>query len=365
MHLLPGVSVSLECFSVGSPRLFQVRHRVHGQSHPSALHGVAAALLFLTTSQNLLMSHASAASYAAQDLWTDASPQWAGTEIVASSLERVLYSGWAMVDWIHRRSPCLQVGAAHLTALGKLYGLVHQLWLEFGPTYSDWRKACSKVIGICTDQGVERLIANEVDIVPTYCFNNGIPLPADYRVETRTFPLAIHAPGWAHLVDGLLRRFLGSQSWWQSFIKGLKALVKIARVHREVLLTNLKDIGEEAACEVLRDLKTSHFIVWRWMSLHRATSAALSVHMMLKDSFGRLRDVKKLRDITWTATVQENFNKRRPMANHVFKVSKLLKDLCSWGAGCQCLAERRDLKAGLLFAHAQPTVAIENPAMCE
>lgn len=91
-------------------------------------------------------------------LFADASPQWRGLELYASTIEAF--------DGAHitrKLLPMISLSKEFLDTVGKTIALLWQLFLMFGPEFATMRQVCSRVRSITTDCGVERRIVDMPD----------------------------------------------------------------------------------------------------------------------------------------------------------------------------------------------------------
>jgi hypothetical protein len=148
-------------------------------------------------------------------VWCDASPQWRGQELFAASFD-LLAPGYE-----RRRTFPFVAPEVGCDLVGKTVTLLWQIFLVVGPCFHSMRAFCNKVIGICTDMGVERNIAIAVDMLPDFFWFIGA---GDYSAfaQTRLFPNAVQLNGWRHLWDTVLHRGLLVLRWFPSWLDGFK-----------------------------------------------------------------------------------------------------------------------------------------------
>ena len=95
-------------------------------------------------------------------LFTDASPQWRGSELRASILDPVSVSSLL----VSRRLLSVEVLDRGLSdAVGKTCALLWQLFLVAGGCWSAMHTLCSRVRAIVTDLGMEQFICNQPGLV--------------------------------------------------------------------------------------------------------------------------------------------------------------------------------------------------------
>jgi hypothetical protein len=158
-------------------------------------------------------------------LYTDASPQWRGSELCASSLDMVDHVSQA---YSRRLLPIVSLDKGFFDSLGKTLALLWQLWLCCGPSFEAMRRCCSQVRSVTSDLGTERFIVNMGDILPFFYQVIGFPMPrSDLQASPATqhlFPMALQVPGWRHAVDVLLQRALSALPWFPRWVAQFKAL---------------------------------------------------------------------------------------------------------------------------------------------
>lgn len=91
-------------------------------------------------------------------LFADASPQWRGLELYASTME--MFDGTRVT---RKLLPMVSLSKEFMDASGKTLALLWQLFLMFGPDFATMRQVCSRVRSITTDCGVERHIVDMPD----------------------------------------------------------------------------------------------------------------------------------------------------------------------------------------------------------
>ena len=133
--------------------------------------------------------------------WTDASPQWKGTEYCATSIE-VVDNGVSTV----RLLPCVSMSRGQTSAVFKCLTMLHQLFLMVGAR--ELQSFCSTIRGVVTDMGTERLIAKmSIDTSSSFFKHIGVTTYVG-QGEGLLFPGALQLPGWKHAMDLITRRGL-------------------------------------------------------------------------------------------------------------------------------------------------------------
>ena len=108
-----------------------------------------------------------------------------------------------------RLQPLSILGHGRKRTADKLQAVVHQTWLEYGPSAETVRAANLSVRGVLTDLGTELPIVDALDVVDK-CLGLQDGLGDDEMGFL--FPLALQVPGPQHLLDQSLR--YGISSIW-------------------------------------------------------------------------------------------------------------------------------------------------------
>ena len=97
-------------------------------------------------------------------LWVDGSSQFRGREMFAMTVDIVIPGEM----YERRLLPCVSLRNSQMDALSKTVTLLWAIFLMFAPTDISLRAFCSRVRSICSDQGAERKIAQQMDIVDDF-----------------------------------------------------------------------------------------------------------------------------------------------------------------------------------------------------
>ena len=117
-------------------------------------------------------------------LYCDASPQWRGTEMFAATVDES--DGTSITRCM---LPLVSLARNQLDAIGKMVALLWQLWLIYGPSWDRMRAALSRVRGIVSDAGVERLIVDSQDTLDLFfMYMHPLLVPPDQRLSYPTLP---------------------------------------------------------------------------------------------------------------------------------------------------------------------------------
>ena len=193
-------------------------------------------------------------------IYTDASPQWRGAELLATVIETFLGQYYS-----RRLAPVVSLGRDLLGVHGKTIALLWQVYLIAGPSFEGMRKFLRRVRSLTTDMGAERGIADHSDILVDFFTY----LDPDFRAEGRErleylFPRAIQTSGWQHMWDLLVRNALSSVTWFPKWLDLLKAVVTTLRLSLEmeaiVKFLKPKHLG---FATILESLSVPSFAHWR------------------------------------------------------------------------------------------------------
>ena len=227
----------------------------------------------------------------------DASPQ--KTMDISNCAIRVVHnSSWESnaMRVEQRRLPMVVIGSGSFKLVDKTAALLHQLFLEFGPTAASVRRACESVRQAMSDMGTEFGIANAGSCVDVFVRNNteavcGDPCGGAAGIcDEWLFPRAMQFPGVLDLVDGVLMSTLEGMGWWPHLQEDMKLVTQWLSVdgHRDRLVQHLQKVGEArwfsdvSAAVKLLSKKPESFADWRWRTLQRATGGLLRHARVLK-----------------------------------------------------------------------------------
>lgn len=268
-------------------------------------------------------------------LYTDASPQYRGLELYASSFD-MLSEG----QFVRKMLPMVSLDRSFMDAVGKVLALLWQMWLMTGPGYGMLRAFCHRVRSVTTDQGVERFVANFKCILPDFygLFDKDFRPPALLAGEM-LFPRAVEMPGWMHLWDLVIRKGLCLPKYFPKWLVGLKAIVAFMRksIDLEVLLRSLRQKGFEGAADLLASISLPSFADWRWKTLRTCCNAVLSFVDTLREHFDH-KLFKQARDGTAMRNLMEALGSQtwRNFLGFVAWYCDWLGRIMSWGQGCAC-----------------------------
>lgn len=296
-------------------------------------------------------------------LFTDASPQWRGLEMYASTVD--IFDG---ANIMRKMLPMVSLERDFMDTVGKTFAILWQSFLMVGPTVGMMRAWCSRVRAVTTDQGVERFIVNCKDILDLFYQVVDPAYPkAKITVEEWLFPRALTIPGWMHMWDIVIRRGLCQLRTFPSWVEGLKAIVSFLRKsqNKSIVLRQWKAKGLSGAAELLEQARLPHFAEWRWRTLEDCCREVNKFIGPLRTHFdpapfrsGRETTIlerveKALRSDAW-----------RQMLGFVYWFTSWFGRLMAWGQGCPC--HHQELQQGMAVecswkgrrlhqAHAQAT----------
>ena len=277
-------------------------------------------------------------------LFTDASPQWRGQELFATTIDVLAADGSRVQRCL---MPVVNIGKTMADAGGKTFAILWKIMLLVGPYYTRLRSFCNRVRSTTTDLGVERLVHRSADILPEFCRALKIALPRGFERQPRLFPRAVLAPGWNHIIDNLLQRALTSLFWFPRFIGQLKAFCKFMRHYSDDISTDLRSRGLDGAAELLTSVTVPGFANWRWTTLRKVCDATDKIFATFVLHFPTLGFVARMRDTTLARTISAVVRSTTWSCEFWFTrwIATELSRLQQWGSGCVCHAE--ELRLGL------------------
>jgi hypothetical protein len=194
-------------------------------------------------------------------VFIDASPQWRGLELLATSVD-ISEAGVLARHFL----PALSLPKEFNDALGKGVALLWQAFLCFGFSFAALRRFAESVRSITSDMGVERKLAASLDILPDayQAFDTKFDING-VQHHQRLYPFALQIAGWRHYFDLLVRRGLGSLRWFPSWLERLKAVTSFLRTEtiRSLLCRLLRRKGLGALAAVIEKCQLPGFAAWR------------------------------------------------------------------------------------------------------
>ena len=301
----------------------------------------------------------------------DASPQQ-GQEFFVT-VERVIKrSAMASVaSW--RDRPEVQTRTLPLTTLGKsrmglaekTQALIHQIWLEYGPSASDVRAANLDVRVCLSDMGTELGICDAKDVVSEclrHDFDEGQRcqrgqrgedlqvVPFGCNAEARMlFPLAIVVPGPQHIVDNVVEHGVESLLWWGDWEAEAKIVSQWLKPinNRRWLKERVQRIGGDRAQARLASLDKGcdSFAHWRWKTLGNVTRDLTRMEDAVRSCIAKVSKASELgtrcarsANAFWSAARDPVFWER---TKRLKRLIQPLKEFASWLRGCDCHEQER------------------------
>ena len=269
-------------------------------------------------------------------LYCDASPQWRGLEMFASSFEL------SFGDTVLRRLfPLVSLDRRRLDALGKTLTLMWQIYLIAGPSADLLKYFCSRVASITTDMGVEHKIANMPGLWGEFwlLFEPRKQLRDGEGDDDWLFPNCLHCPGWNHTFDLVLRTGLCSLVFFPSFLEKFKAVIAFLRLESNVsvLCQHLNQRGVAGVAEMLRAARLPKLAAWRWGTLHEACKGLDRFVVTLSQHFDAAwftatRQAAQLGLVTRALSSEDWLEQFR----FVTWFCQWIGELMIWGRGCDC-----------------------------
>ena len=198
--------------------------------------------------------------------YTDASPQWRGRELFASSLDFIRFSGGSR-ELVRILLPLVNIGSEYRTVAGKTFAFLWQLVLVVGPCYRSLRAVLQRIRSFTTDLGGEFMLRDVNDCLIGFLRSLSAVVPRSARVEAFLFPHCLAAVGWHHVMDGLLRFGLCQLRWFGGWLELTKAMCRWIRNSRDSIVTALIASGRGGAGALVSEAKIPSFAKWRWKTL--------------------------------------------------------------------------------------------------
>ena len=198
--------------------------------------------------------------------YTDASPQWRGRELFASSLDFIRFSGGSR-EMVRIQLPLVNIGSEYRTVAGKTFAFLWQLVLVVGPCYRSLRAVLQRIRSFTTDLGGEFMLRDVNDCLIGFLRSLSAVVPRSARVEAFLFPHCLAAVGWHHVMDGLMRFGLCQLRWFGGWLELTKAMCRWIRNSRDSIVTALIASGRGGAGALVGEAKIPSFAKWRWKTL--------------------------------------------------------------------------------------------------
>jgi hypothetical protein len=270
-------------------------------------------------------------------LFIDASPQWRGTELFASSIDVIQFSEPYLFQ--RRLMPQIRIARHLYTTVGKTVSVLYQLFLMFGTDYQTMRTACDNVAGLTTDLGTERRVPESKDILIPFLKMMGVFIPKWAKRQEYLFPKAMLPAGWNHLWDGLLCFGLCSLVWFSPFLRSLKALVRVLREDLDLVKDAFGAAGLDGSKAIIGNLRVPSFAHWRWGTIHDICKSLRYGILILREHvalvipcLGKMKDGTRARLARHALTSFDWFCQ----FSFVAWFSEHLCESMSWGGSCHC-----------------------------
>ena len=295
----------------------------------------------------------------------DASPQH-GSELFGT-VERVILAKDVLehlrADETHelkvhqRKLPVCQLGVCRLGAAEKGATLLHQTWLEYGPSADEVRLANWDVRSCLSDMGTELAIVDMADIT-SQC----LPCTSGPQLRQRRhlsphlqspwlFPNALGVPGCQHVTDLCLRKGVEQLPWWPEWQADAKVVAQWMKPKgkRLELIHRLK--GMPISPLHLGQYTTAlgktinSFAEWRWQTLHTVLSQLGAAKDAVVMAVSLIASPKELGSRDQTTASKFLAAVRSPLfwarVSLLRRLTKPLSDYAGWLRGCECHEEER------------------------
>ena len=252
-----------------------------------------------------------------------------------ASLKRAVKRGW------------LGATLNHGSAGHKMFGLLFQLWLQFGQSSMRFKKVLMQVRSITSDFGVERLIGKAYDCVDAWLhYAAGHPPVSTPAVNTcqRLFPMALRIPGWNHLWSNAIKTVVEAQPGWPRKLQQLKALCRFFKVadYRAACSRHMGTLHISDVAELAKPFRGS-FHKMRFETLANAFSEVKRLRDFLTQRFtpamvGPTEDGALLAEVAQVCEDQAYFAWVTAMDKWIHVSEKMRL----WGNKCSCHGPNED-----------------------
>ena len=153
--------------------------------------------------------------------------------------------------------------------------VLHQCWLDYGPTAELVKLSNSDVIGVGTDLGTEAAIADHHDMTDWFVdsIHASVTPPQPGQCEDYLFPRALKIAGPLHCIDWIIRASFNKLPGFVEWLLTAKTILQYmhSKTHRVFMTRKLRSLGLPAAVvrQCTKDLVNGcgRFADWRWRSL--------------------------------------------------------------------------------------------------
>ena len=292
----------------------------------------------------------------------DASPQH-GTELFGT-VERIVlesdlkahYHGATQLDVYARKLPICQLGQCRLGAAEKAQTLLHQIYLEYGPSPAAVILANYDVRACLTDMGTEMSIVDMANISAA-CLPSAKPLlrPAAAGDVEWLFPNALGIPGLQHVSDLCLRTGVENLPWWPSWQSDAKVIAQWLKPTGKRLDLEDRLAGvEQSADQLLQRRKSlstgvNGFAEWRWHTLDTVLEQLLKKEDAIVAAVSLVKTAADFGKGGSDIAVKFLLAVRSPVFWHraqlLRRLTKPLTTFGSWLRGCDCHEHERKAAA--------------------
>ena len=237
---------------------------------------------------------------------TDKGPQQKGSWELLNTVEvrvpRSAVMGKALLDIDkhllrkHKLAPCC-MSQSGTDLPNTVCSLLHQCWLDYGPTAAQLRASNHDVIGLGTDLGCEAGICDHHDVTDFYI--DAVQTLAAERKPCQSvdscelseagflFPMALKVAGPLHCIDWIIRASLNKLTGFIEYLNTAKTILQYmhSKTHRVFLKMRLVAMGlpPEVVQQCTKDLFNGcgRFADWRWRSLDQCVRDLLRYELSI------------------------------------------------------------------------------------
>jgi len=254
-----------------------------------------------------------------------------------------------------RLAPCC-MAQSRTDLPNTVWSLVHQCWLDYGPTAAQMSASNADVIGVGTDLGTEAGVCDHHDV--TQMFIDSINAGADdgntcqsedpskLLEKAYLYPLALKVAGPLHCLDWIIRAAFNKITGFVEYLVTAKLILQYmhSKTHRVFMIRKLSSLGlpAEVVQQCRKDLANGcgRFADWRWRSLQKCAKDLERYELSICSVCGgdNLQDFKLTRNAKAVAAL-----KKVTESQETFRMNKLLAlllgpvmELHGWVQGCPC-----------------------------
>ena len=177
---------------------------------------------------------------------------------------------------------CMSQGGTDLP--NTVWSVMHQTWLDYGPTKESMHSANDDVRGVLTDLGTESGVCDYWNILDYYL--ESVYEPPDSEVNQEVvpsldplFPFALKVIGPLHCIDWIIKTALLKLPGFPDYLKHCKHILQYmhSRNHRVFMKRKIEkmDLPADEKASDLRSLDRGcdRFAEWRWTSIRDASKS--------------------------------------------------------------------------------------------